>query len=131
MSQDPEKYLYFTVGFLKHSFASDALWRDAVQHHMVDEPALLMALRLTEYYELRARGHIDATTTLSPPTTPSENHKGRYGEETSTMKAVGRPEARPEASPGGEDHLSDQSTAAAFSAAEQNAEEAANYWALL
>lgn len=55
MSQDSEKYVYFTVGLLKDSFALEALQADALKHHMIDQPARLIALRLTEYYDLLTR----------------------------------------------------------------------------
>jgi hypothetical protein len=57
MSQtSSEKYLYFTVGLLKGSAALDALRQDATKHHMVDQPGQLIALRLTEYYEMMNQG---------------------------------------------------------------------------
>jgi hypothetical protein len=57
MSQSSsEKYLYFTVGLLKGSDALDALREDAVKHHMIDYPGQLIALRLTEYYEMMNQG---------------------------------------------------------------------------
>ncbi len=56
MSQDSDKYLYFHVGLLKNSFALDALRQDALKYHMIDQPDQLIALRLTEYYELMAEG---------------------------------------------------------------------------
>ena len=52
MPKDTEKYQYFTVGLLKSSFALEALNADAAKHHMVEQPAKLIALRLTEYYDL-------------------------------------------------------------------------------
>jgi hypothetical protein len=55
MPKDTEKYQYFTVGLLKSSFALEALNADAAKHHMVEQPAKLIALRLTEYYDLLAR----------------------------------------------------------------------------
>jgi hypothetical protein len=55
MPKDTEKYQYFTVGLLKSSFALEALKADAAKHHMVEQPAKLIALRLTEYYDLLAR----------------------------------------------------------------------------
>ena len=55
MPKDSEKYQYFTVGLLKSSFALEALKADAMKHHMVEQPAKLIALRLTEYYDLLAR----------------------------------------------------------------------------
>ncbi len=55
MPKDTEKYQYFTVGLLKSSFALEALKADAMKHHMIEQPAKLIALRLTEYYDLLAR----------------------------------------------------------------------------
>jgi hypothetical protein len=55
MPKDSEKYQYFTVGLLKSSFALEALKADAAKHHMIEQPARLIALRLTEYYDLLAR----------------------------------------------------------------------------
>src|SRR5438067_13708055 len=55
MPQDSEKYVYFTVGLLKNSFALEALQADALKHHMIDQPARLIALRLTVYYDLLIR----------------------------------------------------------------------------
>ena len=132
MSQDPEKYLYFTVGFLKHSFALDALWQDALQHHMVDHPAQLIALRLTEYYELRASGIIHSATSMSPATTtPPATNEGSYSGEETITKAAGINGTHSLASQGSDDYLHDHNMTGAFSEAEQNAEEAANYWTLL
>jgi hypothetical protein len=64
MSQDAEKYLYFKVGLLKDSFTLEALWQDALRYHMIDQPAQLIALRLTEYYELTKKD--PAYSTLIP-----------------------------------------------------------------
>jgi hypothetical protein len=55
MPKDSEKYQYFTVGLLKSSFALEALKADATKHHMIEQPARLIALRITEYYDLLAR----------------------------------------------------------------------------
>ena len=72
MSQDLDKYLYFTVGLLKNSFALDALSQDALKYHLIDEPGKLIALRLTEYYEMMARGnlHPGASVPLAATSTP-------------------------------------------------------------
>jgi hypothetical protein len=51
-----EKFLYFTVGLLKGSPALEALRQDATKYHMIDLPGQLIALRLTEYYELIEKG---------------------------------------------------------------------------
>lgn len=61
MPQDVERYLYFTVALLKDSGALDALWQDALKYHMIDQPGKLIAMRLTEYYEIKANG-------IMPPT---------------------------------------------------------------
>jgi hypothetical protein len=56
MAQDRDQYLQFTIKLLKGSFALSALWQDALNYHMIDQPEKLIAMRLTEYYELIARG---------------------------------------------------------------------------
>src|SRR5260370_21671016 len=56
MGQDQDQYVHFTIKLLKGSFALKALWQDALNYHMIDQPDKLIALRLTEYYELVAKG---------------------------------------------------------------------------
>jgi hypothetical protein len=57
MSQSSsDKYVYFTVGILKDSPALENLRQDALKHHMIDHPGQLIALRLTEYYEMMTKG---------------------------------------------------------------------------
>lgn len=57
MSQSSsDKYVYFTVGILKDSPALENLRQDALKHHMLDHPGQLIALRLTEYYEMMTKG---------------------------------------------------------------------------
>src|SRR5258708_13610054 len=75
MPQD-EEYLYFTVGLLKNSFALDALRQDALKDHMIDQPAKLIALRLTEYYELMARGILRQGVGMSSAATPTTISNG-------------------------------------------------------
>lgn len=53
-SQD--KYVYFTVGLLKDSAALESFKQDALKHHMIDAPGQLMALRITEYYQMMNQG---------------------------------------------------------------------------
>jgi hypothetical protein len=65
MPQDVERYLYFTVALLKDSAALDALWQDALKYHMIDQPGKLIAMRLTEYYEIKANGIMPHTNDLS------------------------------------------------------------------
>jgi hypothetical protein len=115
MSQDQEKYLYFTVGLLRNSFALDALSQDALKYHLIDQPGKLIALRLTEYYEMMARGtlHPGARMPLTATSTPFDNG------------------ASPPAGQIGDDHPGDGSILAASPDVEENADEAAEYWARL
>ena len=52
MPKDTGKYQYFTVGLERDSWALERFKADAKKHHMSDQPGKLIALRLTEYYEL-------------------------------------------------------------------------------
>jgi hypothetical protein len=57
MSQSSsDKYVYFTVGIMKDSATLETLRQDALKHHMIDHPGQLIALRLTEYYEMMTKG---------------------------------------------------------------------------
>jgi hypothetical protein len=69
MPQDADRYLYFKVGILKDSFALEALWQDALKYHMIDQPAKLIAMRLTEYYELTKKGPMQLPAPIATPTT--------------------------------------------------------------
>ena len=109
-----EEYLYFTVGLLKNSFALDALRQDALKYHLIDQPAKLIALRLTEYYELMARGIWHQGIGMSSAATPATSSNGG---EREGVRAASAPD--------------DESVIAASPDAEQNAEEAAAYWARL
>src|SRR5215469_12633906 len=111
MSQDVEKYLTFHVGLLKNSFALDALWQDALKYHMIDQPGKLIALRLTEYYELLARGILHPGTSASIAATPTVINNG-------TSPMTDRV---------GDYHPDDESVVAASPDLEQNADEAAEY----
>ncbi|EFH88393.1 hypothetical protein [Ktedonobacter racemifer] len=51
-----DKFIHFTVSLLKDSTALEALRQDALKHHMIDQPGQLIALRLTEYYEMMNKG---------------------------------------------------------------------------
>ncbi len=78
MSQTtPEKFLYFTVGLLKDSFALDALRQDALKHHMIDQPGQLIALRLTEYYEMMTQGVVQPVVRVPAIVTPVESGGGK------------------------------------------------------
>ncbi len=58
MAKDPVKNRYYNVGIARGSYAERRLMEDAALHHMEDQPAKLIALRLTEYYQLVDRGII-------------------------------------------------------------------------
>src|SRR5579883_2050436 len=73
MPQDIERYLYFTVALLKDSAALDALWQDALKYHMIDQPGKLIAMRLTEYYEIKANGMMPPTTDSPTTARPMNN----------------------------------------------------------
>lgn len=73
MSQAPaDKFLYFTVGLLKDSEALEALRQDAVKHHMIDNPGQLIALRLTEYYEMMNKGVVQPVVRVPAIISPAE-----------------------------------------------------------
>ena len=127
MSQDLEKYLYFRVGLLKNSFALDALRQDALKYHMVDQPGQLIALRLTEYYELMARGALPAGIGMAPAMGVAASGKRDSREEMTPTNYNDSPMAsQVGAYPPVEEHI-----VAASPDAEQNADEAAEYWARL
>jgi hypothetical protein len=128
MSQDPEKYLHFNVGLLKNSFALDALRQDALKYHMVDQPGQLIALRLTEYYELMARGVLTPGIGVPPAVGVAASSRREditstnYTGNNDTSSMAGQVSAYPPV----EEHI-----VAASPDAEQNADEAAEYWARL
>ena len=161
MSQDTEKYLYFKVGLLKDSFALEALWQDALRYHMIDQPAKLIAMRLTEYYELTKKGPVHSTASIPTPTAPTAStpvstglshreNKEDIETPTSSTPAIRPPTARPPvarppvarplattkatsttADQAGALHLEGEASLAVSSEVDQNAEEAADYWSLL
>ncbi len=158
MSQDTEKFLYFKVGLLKDSSALDALWQDALKHHMIDQPAKLIAMRLTEYYEIVSQGllHPIAEVSRSAPQTSSQDShiqevapvyktsstNGTNGSSPITTPTANDTINRPERTTESESirpattAVKDPTTKETFPVlniadAEQNAEEAANYWNLL
>ena len=159
MSQDTEKYLYFKVGLLKNSFALEALWQDAMRYHMTDQPAKLMAMRLTEYSELAQKGQVPPATSTPKPTNPSipTTPNGREDKEeietpTSSSPALRAlaaylPATPPVVRPGtpapstqatstttnqaGNLHPEGEVSVTVSAEVDQNAEEAADYWSLL
>lgn len=53
MGKDNQKYVYVTIALTRGSKAERWFTQDAEEHHMVEHPGKLGALRLTEYYELK------------------------------------------------------------------------------
>jgi hypothetical protein len=159
MSQDTEKFLYFKVGLLKDSSALDALWQDALKHHMIDQPAKLIAMRLTEYYEIVSQGllhpiaEVSRSTSQTPgrtddvqeiePVYRASSPNGNGSSPTPTLTShddINRPtrltENEPTQAVAATSVVKDPTTQETFPVlnitdAEQNAEEAANYWNLL
>jgi hypothetical protein len=130
MSRDTEKYEYFTVGLLKNSFTLEVLEADARKHHMIENPARLIALRLTEYYDLLARAmptfpSVPISTTKSPNLNGgSRVHASIQREDWSTDTFEN------ETMPASID-VPENDIVSASADAEQNADEAADYWATL
>jgi hypothetical protein len=176
MSQtSSEKFLYFTVGLLKGSDTLEALRQDATKYHMIDHPGQLIALRLTEYYEMINQGtiqpgvHVAAVKTSLEAETTTDHEKAASAETHAPQRSVPAsfpsPPAtnvQPQPAPLGQAHRphpdthapsTDQSEStnalnqltgkmralrreseniiSVSSAADQNADEAADYWSTL
>ena len=132
MSQDlEEKYVYFNVGLLKNSFGLDALWQDALKYHMIDQPGKLIALRLTEYYEMKARGILHPGSGVPIAATPPAIGNGGGREGMTATSSPGFNGIAPMTGQAGDANPGEESIVTASPDAEQNAEEAAEYWARL
>jgi hypothetical protein len=165
MSQSSsEKFLYFTVGLLKGSAALDALRQDATKHHMVDQPGQLIALRITEYYEMMNQGIVQPVVRVPAVLLPLESEQMPSAENSASPQPFPIPFQSPASLT---NVLSQQAPAPVFtpspsfdksepesalsqltgrasilrqdnenvvsvsSAAEKNADEAADYWSTL
>jgi hypothetical protein len=130
MPRDSEKYQYFTVGLLKNSFTLEALQADAMKHHMIELPAKLIALRLTEYYDLLARSMSPVLNVSLSPTRSSDMRNG--SEAISSMKYNGQSVHNPDNGvaimPTDE---AEEEVVVTSADAEQNADIAADYWTTL
>ena len=118
MPKDLEKYQYFTVGLLKDSFALESLKADAMKHHMIEHPAQLIALRLTEYYDLLAQ--VRPPLPNVPFSAAKKLDIELSSETTSSVEIEPQPSDEPV-----------EEIISASPDAEQNADEAADYWATL
>jgi hypothetical protein len=125
-----EEYEYFTVGLLKNSFTLEALQADAMKHHMIELPAKLIALRLTEYYDLLARSMPPVLNVSLSPIRSSG--MGNGSEAIFGMKynghSVHNPDAGVATMPADE---SEEEIVVTSADAEQNADIAADYWTTL
>jgi|SRR5579859_1359157 len=129
MSQDLEKYLYFNVGLLKNSFALDALRQDALKYHMIDQPDQLIALRLTEYYELMAGGVLPPGIGMPLAVGVATGDKREGREEMTPINSTGSNGTIPITGQADAYPPDEVNIVAASPDAEQNADEAAEYWA--
>jgi hypothetical protein len=111
MGKDPTKYLYITISLTRGSEAEQWFTKDAEKHHMTDNPGKLAGLRLTEFYELMARG------LLSP----------------SLLAALGHPEPERTIPPNvpAEKQVEPDVVSLSHTSAEANAEDAGDYWTAL
>jgi hypothetical protein len=129
MSQNADKYLYFNVGLLKGSPALEALRQDALKYHMIDHPGQLIALRLTEYYEIMNRGLLPpvASVSIAAPAAGEDVRlrRGAAASGTSGMDGASHEPA------GEEDVPEDDGMLTASPDLDRNAEEAADYWAIM
>jgi hypothetical protein len=126
MPRESEKYQFFTVGLLKSSFALEALKADAMKHHMVEQPAKLIALRLTEYYDLLARvGPPMPNVSLFTTNRPEMGNGSR-------ANSVNGHDVHPDDEIATLPNDEREEVIVTISAdAEQNADQAADYWAIL
>jgi len=133
MPQDVERYLYFTVALLKDSLALDALWQDALNYHMIDQPGKLIAMRLTEYYELKASGALSPVASM-PTTTSQPASNGVTLEQAPISRsfAIEDLEELHNTHNGNNNfYVSNEVPLATSSDAAHNAEAAAEYWTVL
>lgn len=144
MALDRDQYVQFTIKLLKGSFALNALWQDALHYHMIDQPEKLIALRLTEYYEMISRGGPQPAPTApvssplpafppaqasghTPLPAPPDDDIPSDQQPTAAIRMPRLQRAQPaETRP--LESASDIVTSVSVQVAEQNADEAADYW---
>ena len=150
MSQpNSDKYVYFTVGILKESQALESLKQDALKHHMIDQPGQLIALRVTEYYEMMTQGVVQPVVRVPAIMAPAVAPEGNIAPQPATPmqlpsspkpiplpSAANQPVTQPQApmsqATGKMRALRREDPFIATSAnADQNADEAADYWSTL
>lgn len=91
---------------------------------MIDQPGKLIALRLTEHYEMKAQEGLHAGPAVPMTPMPKAAGNGHYQKSVPSANTNG-------AAFMNDYHANDESVIAASPDAEQNADEAAEYWAQL
>jgi len=126
MPKNPTKYRYYQVGLIRDSYAEHRLKEDAERHHMANQLAKLIALRLTEYYTLVDRGIIvpGAAAGAGAVPFPIALTPGGSGTAQTTQTTL--------TTQTNETEEADEEDTLAFSAdlATSNADAAADYWAM-
>jgi len=136
MPQDVERYLYFTVALLKDSNALDALWQDALKYHMIDQPGKLIAMRLTEYYEIKASGMISPTPGVHTAARPMSNGVTRETQTIAHTPVLNEDEMNTPFNDYNDDqpaarYIESETPVATSPDVAHNAEAAADYWTIL
>ncbi|HTI14309.1 MAG TPA: hypothetical protein VL461_07025 [Dictyobacter sp.] len=145
-----DKFLHFTVNLLKGSAALDALRDDAVKHHMIDNPGQLIALRLTEYYEMMTQGVVQPVIRVPAVAVPVGSENGVNNvpvEQPHASPVPSSPSTQSYASSvsmqsnddnglrrqltGGMRALGHGDEIVSTAATDQNADDAADYWGIL
>jgi hypothetical protein len=91
VGRDKSKYLYLTIGLRKDSEGLGWLLEDAREHHMEDQLAKLVAIRLTEHYAmLSGRGKVipRSLVTLLREPSPETGARDESGEGEETRAEV-------------------------------------------
>src|SRR5437762_1280949 len=124
MAKDPTKNRYFQLGIAWNSWTLKRLEEDAHLHQMEDQITKLMVLRLTEYYQLVAKGVIvpGATAMMPAPVqaqTEAASSNGHTPTATSKRSSVATPAVSEEP---------EINTIAESSEADQNADDALDFF---
>jgi hypothetical protein len=128
MAKDPTKNRYFQLGIAWNSWTLKRLEEDAHLHQMEDQITKLMVLRLTEYYQLVAKGVIvpGATAMMPAPVQAQTEAASSNGHTPNVATATSRRDrvatsAVSEEEPEG-------NTIAESSEADQNADDALDFF---
>jgi hypothetical protein len=130
MPKDTKKNRYFQIGMGWDSWTLAQLEKDARLHQMDDQPAKLVVLRLTEYYTLVEKGAIiPGVTAMMQPSLQVQQASGTNGTMPANNNGTrGGSTAAPAAVPKQDQEEEANNTVAESEAAEQNADEALDYF---